>query len=173
MPDRTAQALWYVDAGRAEIRAEPLAEPGPGEVRIRALHSGISRGTESLVLAGRVPPSEFERMRAPFMAGSFPFPVKYGYAAVGRVEGGPAELRDRIVFALHPHQSIFNVPAEAIVPIPDRCRPPARFSPPTWKQRSMRCGMHGLLRPTGLPLSARVWSARWSPGCAPGFLAPR
>jgi NADPH:quinone reductase-like Zn-dependent oxidoreductase len=114
-----------VDAGRVEIRDEPLAEPMTGEVRIRALHSGISRGTESLVLAGRVPTSEFERMRAPFMAGSFPFPVKYGYATVGRVEAGPAELRDRLVFALHPHQSIFNVPAEAIVPIPDRV-PPAR-----------------------------------------------
>jgi threonine dehydrogenase-like Zn-dependent dehydrogenase len=83
------------------------------------LRGGISRGTESLVLAGRVPPSEFERMRAPFMGGSFPFPVKYGYATVGRVEAGPADLRGRLVFALHPHQSIFNVPAGAIVPIPD------------------------------------------------------
>ena len=125
MPDRTSEALWYVGAGRAEIRHEALAEPGPGEVRIRALYSAISRGTERLVLAGRVPPSEFERMRAPFMAGSFPFPVKYGYATVGRVESGPTGLRDQLVFALHPHQSIFNVPAEAIVPIPDGV-PPAR-----------------------------------------------
>ena len=125
MPDRTTQALWYAAAGRVEIRDEPLAEPGPGEVQVRALHGGISRGTESLVLAGRVPPSEFERMRAPFMAGSFPFPVKYGYATVGRVEAGPADLRGRLVFALHPHQSIFNVPAGAIVPIPDGV-PPAR-----------------------------------------------
>lgn len=128
MADRTgtsAEALWYVGPGRAEIRDELLGEPGPGEVRVRALHSAISRGTERLVLAGRVPPSEFERMRAPFMAGRFPFPVKYGYATVGRVEGGPAALRDHLVFALHPHQSVFNVPAEAIVPIPDRV-PPAR-----------------------------------------------
>ena len=125
MPDRTTQALWYVGAGRAEIRNEPLAEPGPGEVRVRALHSAISRGTESLVLAGRVPPSEFERMRAPFMGGSFPFPVKYGYATVGRVEAGPAELLGRIVFALHPHQSLFNVPLSAVVPLPDGV-PPAR-----------------------------------------------
>jgi NADPH:quinone reductase-like Zn-dependent oxidoreductase len=125
VPEPTTEALWYVSAGRAEICNEPLAEPGPGEVRIRALHSAISRGTERLVLAGRVPPSEFKRMRAPFMAGSFPFPVKYGYATVGRVEGGPAELRDRLVFALHPHQSAFNVPAEALAPIPDRV-PPAR-----------------------------------------------
>ena len=125
MPDRTTDALWYVGAGRAEIRNEPLAEPGPGEVRIRALYSAISRGTERLVLAGRVPTSEFERMRAPFMAGSFPFPVKYGYAMVGRVERGPIGLQARMVFALHPHQSVFTVPAEAVVPIPDGV-PPAR-----------------------------------------------
>src|SRR5664280_3419089 len=125
MPDRTTEALWYVGAGCAEIRNELLAEPGPGEVRIRALHSAISRGTERLVLAGRVPTSEFERMRAPFMAGTFPFPVKYGYAMVGRVERGPIELQSRLVFALHPHQSVFTVPAESVVPIPDGV-PPAR-----------------------------------------------
>ncbi len=119
MPDRATEALWYVGAGRAEIRVEPLADPGPGEVRVRALHSAISRGTERLVLAGNVPPSEFARMRAPFMAGSFPFPVKYGYATVGRVERGPAELQGRLVFALHPHQSVFNLPATAAVPVPD------------------------------------------------------
>ena len=121
MPDREqkgAEALWYVGAGHAEIRDEPLAEPGPGEVRIRALYSAISRGTERLVLAGRVPRSEFERMRAPFMAGAFSFPVKYGYAMVGRVERGPAALQGRPVFVLHPHQSVFNVPAQAVVPIP-------------------------------------------------------
>ena len=125
MPDRTTEALWYVGPGRAEIRDELLGKPGPGEARIRALYSAISRGTERLVLAGRIPASEFERMRAPFMAGRFPFPVKYGYATVGRVECGPVELRDRIVFALHPHQSVFTLPAAAVVPIPDRV-PPAR-----------------------------------------------
>ena len=125
MPDRTTKALWYVGAGRAEIRDEPLVEPGPGEVRVRALYSAISRGTERLVQAGRVPPGEFERMRGPFMAGTFPFPVKYGYAMVGWVEHGPAELQGRQVFVLHPHQSIFNVPAQAVVPIPQTV-PPAR-----------------------------------------------
>lgn len=119
MPDPTTRALWYVEAGRAETRPEPLADPGPGEVRVCTLYSGISRGTESLVLAGRVPRSEFERMRAPFMAGAFPFPVKYGYAAVGRVERGPSELKGRPVFALHPHQTAFNVPADAVTPVPE------------------------------------------------------
>ncbi len=125
MSDRATDALWYVGAGRAEIRNEPLAEPGPGEVRVRALFSAISRGTERLVLTGRVPPSEFERMRVPFMGGNFPFPVKYGYATVGRVESGPAGLHGRLVFALHPHQSVFNIPADAVIPIPDVV-PPGR-----------------------------------------------
>jgi NADPH:quinone reductase-like Zn-dependent oxidoreductase len=119
VPNRTAEALWYVAPGRAENRSEPLPEPGPGEVQVRALHSGISRGTERLVLTGRVPASEFGRMRAPFMAGTFPFPVKYGYSAVGLVERGPAALEGRVVFALYPHQSVFNVPADAVAPVPN------------------------------------------------------
>jgi hypothetical protein len=121
----TAEALWYVGPGRAEIRAEVLSDPQPGDVRVRTLYGALSRGTERLVLAGRVPATEFDRMRAPFMGGAFPFPVKYGYAAVGRVESGPADLRDRIVFVLHPHQSGFVVPAAAVLPVPDAV-PPAR-----------------------------------------------
>jgi threonine dehydrogenase-like Zn-dependent dehydrogenase len=123
--EASAEALWYVGPGRAEIRSEPLGAPGPGEVRVRALYSAISRGTERLVFAGRVPATEYRRMRAPFMAGAFPFPVKYGYATVGRVERGPAELENRTVFALHPHQTLFDLPTEAVLPIPDGL-PPAR-----------------------------------------------
>lgn len=123
--DVVAQALWYIGPGRAEIREEKLGAPGPGEARVRALHGALSRGTEALVLGGRVPDGEFERMRAPFMGGGFPFPVKYGYATVGRVEAGPANLVGRIVFALHPHQTLFNVPSSAVVPLPDGV-PPAR-----------------------------------------------
>ncbi len=104
-----ARSLWYVGPGRAEIREEALPPPAPGEMRIRALHSAISRGTEALIQAGRVPESEYERMRAPAMAGAFPFPVKYGYASVGRVEAGPGELAGKTVFALHPHQCKFNI----------------------------------------------------------------
>jgi NADPH:quinone reductase-like Zn-dependent oxidoreductase len=120
-----ANALWYAAPGRAELREEPLAAPAAGEVRVRALYGAISRGTERLVLSGRVPASEFSRMRAPFMGGAFPFPVKYGYATVGRVEDGPAALRGRVVFSLHPHQDVFTLPAEALVPVPDGV-PPAR-----------------------------------------------
>jgi threonine dehydrogenase-like Zn-dependent dehydrogenase len=120
-----AKALWYVGPGRAELREEMLAQPGPGEVRVRALYGAISRGTERLVHTGRVPASEYERMRAPFMGGAFPFPVKYGYATVGRVEAGPDALYGHNVFALHPHQNLFNLPTEAVFPLPDGV-PPAR-----------------------------------------------
>jgi 2-desacetyl-2-hydroxyethyl bacteriochlorophyllide A dehydrogenase len=118
-----AKALWYVGPDRAELRDEAMRPLDAGEVLVRSLFGAVSRGTERLVSSGRVPPSEFERMRAPFMAGAFPFPVKYGYATVGRVEEGP--LRDRVVFALHPHQSLFALPAEAVSVVPDRV-PPAR-----------------------------------------------
>ena len=117
------KALWYVGPGRAELREETVAAPEAGEVRVRALFGAISRGTERLVQTGRVPASEYERMRAPFMGGAFPFPVKYGYATVGRVDEGPAALRRRVVFTLHPHQSVFTLPAAAVFPIPDNVPP--------------------------------------------------
>jgi NADPH:quinone reductase-like Zn-dependent oxidoreductase len=117
--DEVAQALWYVAPRQAEIREERLTAPGPSEVRVRALCGALSRGTERLVLGGHVPASEFERMRAPFMGGNFPFPVKYGYSIVGLVEAGPAGLEGQVVFALHPHQNLFNVPSSAVVRLPD------------------------------------------------------
>lgn len=117
-----ARSLWYVAPGRAEIREEALPPPAAGQLRVRALHSAISRGTEVLVQAGRVPESEYERMRAPAMVGTFPFPVKYGYAMVGRVEGA-AGLEGKAVFTLHPHQSTFNVAADAALPLPEDVTP--------------------------------------------------
>ena len=121
----TAQACWITGPLRAEIRAETLPPLREGEVRVRALHSGVSRGTETLVFRGEVPASEARRMRAPFQAGEFPAPVKYGYVNVGVVEAGPAHLRGRAVFCLHPHQTLYQVPADAVAPLPEGV-PPAR-----------------------------------------------
>ena len=120
-----AQAFWVAGPGRGEIRTEELRRPGSGEVVVRALYSGISRGTEALVFSGRVPQSEWARMRAPFQVGEFPGPVKYGYSVAGIVEQGPAELMSRQVFVLHPHQTRFVVPATAVQVLPDEV-PPAR-----------------------------------------------
>jgi len=113
------RAMWYAKPGTVEIRAETLKDPLPNEVRVRTLFSGISRGTERLVLNGAVPESEWSRMRAPMQSGNFPFPVKYGYCATGIVEGGSSEMLGRTVFCLHPHQDMFIAPADMVVTVPD------------------------------------------------------
>ena len=123
--DRVAQAFWLREPGRGEIRPVGLPEPGPGDVVVRTVRSGISRGTETLVFRGAVPPDQRARMRAPFQEGDFPGPVKYGYLNVGSVEEGPAELRGRTVFCLYPHQTAYVVPARAVCVVPDDV-PPAR-----------------------------------------------
>jgi threonine dehydrogenase-like Zn-dependent dehydrogenase len=115
---RAARAFWSHPPGRGEIRPVELPPPGPGEVLVRTLYSGISRGTEALVWRGGVPASQYATMRAPFQEGDFPGPVKYGYLNVGVVEEGPAELRGRTVFCLYPHQTRYVVPAAAVTPVP-------------------------------------------------------
>lgn len=116
--DRSARALWTVAPGRAELRDEPIAAPDIDEVLVRTRYSGLSRGTERLVFEGRVPASEHGRMRGPNMGGDFPFPVKYGYCAVGEVVAGAPMLIGRTVFALHPHQDRFVLPAMRVAATP-------------------------------------------------------
>ena len=118
-----ARALWYVTRGRAELRPVPLPPAGPEDVRIKTLWSALSRGTERLVFEGRVPMTESGRMRAPLQEGDFPYPVKYGYCAVGLVEEGPPALQGRTVFALHPHQDRFVAPVSMLAPVPDGVPP--------------------------------------------------
>ena len=115
---REARAFWLAEPGRGEIRTEQLREPGPDEVLVRALRSGVSRGTETLVFRGGVPADQHHAMRAPFQDGDFPGPVKYGYLSVGVVEEGPAALAGQRVFCLHPHQTAYVVPADAVTPVP-------------------------------------------------------
>jgi threonine dehydrogenase-like Zn-dependent dehydrogenase len=107
------------------IKPVIVPEPGPDEVLVRTLCSGISRGTETLVFRGEVPVDQYAVMRAPFQEGDFPGPVKYGYLNVGVVEQGPAALRGLNVFCLYPHQTRYVVPAGAVVVVPDDV-PPAR-----------------------------------------------
>ena len=172
MPADRALAYWITGPGRGEIRAEALAPPAPGEVLVRTLYSGVSRGTEALVFRGEVPAGEYARMRAPFQAGDFPAPVKYGYASVGEVEDGPAGLRGARVFCLHPHQTRYVVPAAAVHPLPDGV-PPARAV----LAANLEAALNGLWD-AGLRLGDRVavvgagtlgclaaWLAARVPGC--------
>jgi threonine dehydrogenase-like Zn-dependent dehydrogenase len=114
----TARAFWLRAPGEGEIRTVTLRPPGPDDVVVRTLCSGVSRGTETLVFRGGVPASQHARMRAPFQDGDFPAPVKYGYLNVGVVEHGPPGLLDRVVFCLYPHQTRYVVPAAAVTPVP-------------------------------------------------------
>ncbi|MFE2511711.1 zinc-binding alcohol dehydrogenase [Streptomyces naganishii] len=113
-----ARAFWLSSPGHGEIREVSLPDPGEGEVVVRTLYSGVSRGTETLVFRGGVPVSQHAAMRAPFQEGDFPGPVKYGYLNVGVVEEGPEGLLGRTVFCLYPHQSRYVVPASAVTPVP-------------------------------------------------------
>jgi threonine dehydrogenase-like Zn-dependent dehydrogenase len=137
-----ARAFWTTAPGRGELRDEHLALPAPGTCQVRTLATGVSRGTEALVFAGRIPESQHQVMRAPMMGGEFPFPIKYGYSAVGVIENEneilPLPLREgaggrgsrphatvsplaanQRVFVLHPHQDRFIAPAAMCIPVPD------------------------------------------------------
>ncbi|WP_433454050.1 zinc-dependent alcohol dehydrogenase [Streptomyces sp. CA-142005] len=118
--NRSARAFWLRSPGHGELRDITLAEPAEDEVVVRALYSGVSRGTETLVFRGGVPESQHAVMRAPFQEGDFPGPVKYGYLSVGQVEEGPAELVGRTVFCLYPHQSRYVVRVNAVTVVPER-----------------------------------------------------
>ena len=118
-----ALAFWLREPGRGEIRRVSLPGPRPDEVLVRTLRSAVSRGTETLVFRGRVPPDQYAAMRAPFQEGDLPAPVKYGYLSVGVVEEGPGPLRGRTVFCLHPHQTAYVVPAGAVTVVPEQVPP--------------------------------------------------
>ncbi|MGS4944083.1 zinc-dependent alcohol dehydrogenase [Meridianimarinicoccus sp. RP-17] len=115
----TPRALWTIAANSYALRDTDLPPDGGDMVTLRALYSGVSRGTEALVARGGVPESEHDRMRCPNQDGEFPFPVKYGYALVGEVTDGPADRLGQTCFALHPHQTHTRLPAAAALPLPD------------------------------------------------------
>ncbi len=112
-------AFWLATPGRGELRRESVPLPGASEASVRTLYSGVSRGTEATIFGGHVPPGEYQRMRAPFQAGEFPAPVKYGYINVGEVTQGPPDLTGRKVFCLYPHQQHYVVPCDALYVLPE------------------------------------------------------
>lgn len=120
--ERETTALWYTSPRQAELRHERLDSAGPDAVIVETVWTALSRGTERLVFDGLVPETLYDRMRAPAQEGSFPFPVKYGYCAVGRL-AGTREDRPAHVFALQPHQDRFAAPPEALTRLPEGVPP--------------------------------------------------
>lgn len=112
--------VWFPRAREVELRAERAEALGPGDVRVRALASALSHGTEMLVYRGDAPREL--TLDLPTLAGSYAFPIKFGYASVGRVEdaGDAVETLDvgDTVFVHHPHQDEYVVPATSAVRLP-------------------------------------------------------
>lgn len=121
----TAQALWFPRARSVELRDEVLPPVGPEDVRVRAVVSGLSAGTELLVYRGFVPPDM--TLDLPTLRGSFGFPVKYGYASVGRVLERGAAVRGLqqgdLVFVHQPHQTEYVVAGGLPIRLPDTINP--------------------------------------------------
>jgi len=116
--DPRATAVSFAAPRRVELVGVDLPAPGPGEVLVRTLWSGISGGTEMLAYRGQIDPALALDETIGALAGTFAFPFRYGYSCVGRVErsaGGPDD--DRLVFAFHPHQDRFVARADDLVPL--------------------------------------------------------
>jgi 2-desacetyl-2-hydroxyethyl bacteriochlorophyllide A dehydrogenase len=113
-------SVWFPRARAVELRHESVAGPGPGEIRVHAVASGLSHGTEMLVYRGQIPRGL--ALDLPTLAGSYDFPIKFGYASVGRVvavgDGVTGLAPGDGVFAHHPHQQEYVVPATAAVRLP-------------------------------------------------------
>src|SRR5215207_7148262 len=120
-----AHALWFTAPRTVEFRPERVPPPGPGEVLVRATASALSQGTEMLVYRGEV--SADMPLDLPTLAGNFSFPIKYGYATVGRVLDVGADVEGLApgdpVFVHHPHQNVFVVPAKALARLPEGLDP--------------------------------------------------
>lgn len=120
-----ARALWFTAPHTAELRPERVPPPGPGEVRVKTAASAISHGTEMLVYRGEVPTDL--PLDLPTLAGSFSFPIKYGYASAGHVLDAGAGVEHLspgdLVFVHHPHQDAFVVPSDLPVRLPDGLDP--------------------------------------------------
>ena len=120
-----AAAVWFPRARSVELRNEEIADPRPDEVRVRAALSAISHGTEMLVYRGQVDADL--ALDLPTLAGGYGFPLKYGYASVGRAVAVGRDVRGLrdgdLVFALHPHQDEYVIAESLVRRLPDRTAP--------------------------------------------------
>jgi 2-desacetyl-2-hydroxyethyl bacteriochlorophyllide A dehydrogenase len=121
------QALYFLGPAQVEVRQEPLPDPGPEQVLVQTLFSGISPGTEMLIYRDEFPAEVTLDATIASLAGTFRYPLKYGYAAVGRVvEAGsrvPGGWTGRLVFAFQPHESHFLATPEELLPVPEGISP--------------------------------------------------
>jgi 2-desacetyl-2-hydroxyethyl bacteriochlorophyllide A dehydrogenase len=121
------QALYFMGPALVEVRKEPLPDPGQEQVLVKTLFSGISPGSEMLIYRDQFPTDMALDATIPSLTGTFQYPLKYGYASVGRVIASgsqvPSGWLDRLVFAFHPHESHFLATSEELLPVPSGVAP--------------------------------------------------
>ncbi len=116
-------ALVFAAPYRVEVQRSNGSKPGPGEALVKTLVSAISSGTEMLLYRGQMPGEIAVDESIAALNGTFQYPIKYGYAAVGRVEevgegGAGVEVGD-LVFSFRPHESSFVSPASELIKAPE------------------------------------------------------
>ena len=115
-----ARAVWFVAPYRVAVAEAPIGEPSAGQVVVRAEFSGISAGTELLAYRGQLDSTAPRDETLSALGGSFEYPFTYGYSVVGAVEASRSDVAEGTrVFAFHPHQDRFIVPAGDVVPLAD------------------------------------------------------
>jgi 2-desacetyl-2-hydroxyethyl bacteriochlorophyllide A dehydrogenase len=115
-------SLYFTAPYQVSVRHEPLPQLGRDQVVVQTLVSAISPGTELLIYRGQAPTDIPLDETIPDLAGDFGFPLKYGYAAVGRVIASGADVppkwNDRLVFSFHPHEGHFLISPAELIPVP-------------------------------------------------------
>jgi 2-desacetyl-2-hydroxyethyl bacteriochlorophyllide A dehydrogenase len=109
---RQGTAVWFTGLRKAELRSEEVEPAGDDGIVVTTTVSLVSSGTEMTVYHGEV--ASWSEVDIPSAAGELPFPIKFAYQAVGRVEeagaGTPFSVGDS-VFVYHPHQDVFRIDA--------------------------------------------------------------
>jgi 2-desacetyl-2-hydroxyethyl bacteriochlorophyllide A dehydrogenase len=120
-------ALYFTAPYRVAVQEESIAPPAVGQVMVQTLVSAISPGTELLFYRGQAPADLPVDETITALAGAVGFPLKYGYAAVGRVVAVGAQVapewQDRLVFSFHPHESHFLASLDELMPVPAHVSP--------------------------------------------------
>lgn len=116
------RSVYFTGPGEVAVVKEAIPTPAPGEALVETTVSAISPGTEMLFYRGELPPGVAVDTSIASLSGGLVYPLKYGYACVGRVIGLGAgvsgEWNERLVFAFHPHESHFCVPVASLLPVP-------------------------------------------------------
>jgi 2-desacetyl-2-hydroxyethyl bacteriochlorophyllide A dehydrogenase len=111
-----ARAVEFAAPRRVRLVEVDVPEPEPGQVVVRTERSGISGGTEMLAYRGLLDPDMPLDEAIGALGGTFRYPFRYGYSAVGTVEQSRSSLPEGTrVFAFHPHQDVFVAGADDVV----------------------------------------------------------